>query len=288
MIIDGKKIANEVLLDVKKNLDLLKAETNITPVLAVVVVGDDVASRIYVNNKKKACEDVGMILKEYVFPSCVAQDELVKLISKLNADGKIHGILVQLPLPEHINKNSITGRIDRDKDVDCFNSANVGDMVLGLPGILPCTAAAVEVLLDYEKIDVSGKHCVVVGRSNIVGKPTAIVLLQKDATVTVCHSKTRNLKKVCLCADVLVCAVGHAGFITADMVKPGAVVIDVGINRFEGGKICGDVVFDQVSKVASYVTPVPGGVGPLTVAMLIKNLFICYNVLLYKQKLKDG
>ncbi len=233
-------------------------------------MGDDPASRVYVNNKKKACEVCSIMSEEYALPAETAEEELLALIDKLNRRDDIHGILVQLPLPEHIDSEKVLLAIDYRKDVDAFHPVNVGKIMIGSFDFLPCTPAGVMELIRLTGIDVTGKECVVVGRSNIVGKPMAMLLLHQNGTVTVCHSKTKNLAEVCRRADILVAAVGKANFITADMVKPGAVVIDVGMNRVDG-KLCGDVKFDEVSEVASAITPVPGGVGPMTIAMLMKN-----------------
>ncbi len=241
------------------------------PGLAVVLVGNDPASRIYVNNKKKACEEIGIRSFEYILPEKTTEEELIQLVETLNKDNSVHGILVQLPLPKHIDAENVLLRISPDKDVDSFHPFNMGRVMIGDYYFLPCTPAGIMELLIRSGINLVGKECVVVGRSNIVGKPIAMLLLHSNATVTICHSKTRNLKEICRRADVLVVAVGKPKFINADYVKDGAVVIDVGINRLEDGKICGDVDFDSVSEKASYITPVPGGVGPMTITMLLKN-----------------
>lgn len=269
-IIDGKIISQSVKDRVKNEISLLK-EKGITVCLAVIIVGDDPASRIYVNNKKKACEYTGIKSVEYALDGSTTQQELKELIKKLNEDDSVTGILCQLPLPGHINPKKITEAISPKKDVDAFHPVNVGRLMVGDARFLPCTPAGVLEMLDYHNIDVAGKKCVVVGRSNIVGKPMAMLMLQRNATVTVCHSKTESLPSFTREADILISAVGKAGLITADMVKDGAVVIDVAMNRNDEQKLCGDVDFENVSKKASYITPVPGGVGPMTISTLMKN-----------------
>ena len=239
--------------------------------LAVIIVGNDSASRVYVNNKKKACEEGGIYSEEHALPEETTEEELLSLIDTLNARKDINGILVQLPLPKGIDSEKVLLRILPEKDVDAFHPVNVGKIMIGNFDFLPCTPAGVMELIRLTGIEVSGKECVVVGRSNIVGKPQAMLLLHENGTVTICHSRTKDLKDVCRRADILVAAVGKAKFITADMVKDGAIVIDVGMNRDENGKLCGDVDYDSVSSVASAITPVPGGVGPMTIAMLMKN-----------------
>ena len=241
------------------------------PGLAVIIVGDDPASRVYVNNKKKACEEIGILSEEYALPAETTEEELLGLIDKLNNDKKISGILVQLPLPKGIDEEKVLNRINPKKDVDAFHPVNVGKIMVGNFDFVPCTPAGVMELIAESGIDISGKECVVVGRSNIVGKPMSMLLLHKNATVTICHSRTKNLSEVVKGADVVVAAVGKAKFVTADMVKEGAVVIDVGINRMDNGKLCGDVDFDAVAPKCSYITPVPGGVGPMTIAVLMQN-----------------
>ncbi len=270
IIIDGKLVAQEVKAKVSKKVKELQ-ENGITPGLAVIIIGNNQASRIYVNNKKKACAEVSIYSKEYALPDTTSQKELIELISKLNNDDSINGILVQLPLPNHINEKAVIEAIDPLKDVDAFHEINVGKIMIGEYDLLPCTPAGIIELLNSQNIEIEGKHCVVVGRSNIVGKPMAMLLLHRNGTVTICHSKTKNLKEICKNADILIAAVGKAKFITSDMVKKDAVVIDVGMNKDENGKLCGDVDFDNVKKIASYITPVPGGVGPMTIAMLMKN-----------------
>ena len=269
-IIDGKKVSAEVKAQVAKETELLKSK-GIVPGLAVVIVGDDPASRVYVNNKKKACELVGFKSEEYALPAQTTQQELLNLVETLNDKKDINGILVQLPLPEHLDEKQIIEAINPIKDVDAFNAVNVGKIMIGDYDFLPCTPAGVMEMLSYYNIPVSGKNCVVIGRSNIVGKPMAMLLLHQNGTVTICHSKTRNLKEICAGADILVAAVGIPKFVKADMVKEGAVVIDVGMDRDEIGKLCGDVDFDDVKEKTSYITPVPGGVGPMTIATLMKN-----------------
>lgn len=269
-LINGKEISAKVKADVAKETEAL-AELGITPGLAVVIVGDNPASRVYVNNKKKACEEVGFYSEEYALPAETTQEELMSLIHKLNEKCDIDGILVQLPLPDHLDEKAVIEAISPKKDVDAFHASNVGKIMIGDYKFLPCTPAGVMELIKSTGIEVSGKNCVVIGRSNIVGKPMAMLLLHENGTVTICHSKTKNLKEICKGADILVAAVGKAKFVTADMVKDGAVVIDVGMNRNEDGKLCGDVDFDSVEPIASYITPVPGGVGPMTIAMLMRN-----------------
>ncbi len=248
----------------------LKKE-GVNPGLAVVIVGDDSASRVYVNNKKKACEYCGIYSEEYALPGETTQEELLELVEKLNNKSDIHGILVQLPLPKHIDEETVINAIRPEKDVDAFHPANVGKIMIGNFDFLPCTPAGVMELLDDAGIDLCGKRCVIIGRSNIVGKPQAMLMLHKNATVTICHSRTQNLKEVAKEADVLVVAIGKAKFVNEEYIKDGAVVIDVGMDRDENGKLCGDVDFDSACKKASYITPVPGGVGPMTIATLMKN-----------------
>lgn len=269
-IIDGKAVSQKVKDEVAKETELLKAE-GITPGLAVVIVGDDSASRVYVNNKKKACAQVGFYSEEYALPAETTQQELMALVDTLNKKKDINGILVQLPLPSHLDEKAVIEAIDPAKDVDAFHASNVGKIMIGDYHFLPCTPAGVMELLKSENIEICGKNCVVIGRSNIVGKPMLMLLLHQNGTVTICHSKTKNLAEICSKADILVAAVGIAKFVKPDMVKDGAVVIDVGMDRDENGKLCGDVDFESVKDKASYITPVPGGVGPMTIAMLMKN-----------------
>ena len=268
-IIDGKYVSTTVKNNVAIEVTRLKQQ-GINPCLAVILVGEDLASQVYVRNKKKACEEVGIISKEFVLPADIGQDKLIDLIEKLNWDPAVNGILCQLPLPAGYDEKAVTETIWPVKDVDCFHPSNVGRIVTGDYSFLPCTPAGVMEMLNCYNIDVTGKECVVVGRSNIVGKPMSLLLINANGTVTTAHSKTKNLAEVCRRADILVAAVGRAKFITADMVKDGAVVIDVGINRVDG-KLCGDVDFEAVAAKASYITPVPGGVGPMTIAMLLQN-----------------
>lgn len=269
-IINGKLVAEEVKNNVKSEVDKLK-ESGIDICLAVVLVGNDPASKVYVRNKRLACEKVGIISKEILFDENISQDELVSAIKDLNNDNKINGILVQLPLPKHLDEKEIIRSIDPMKDVDAFHPVNVGKITIGEYDFLPCTPAGIVDLIDSTGVNICGKNCVVVGRSNIVGKPMAMLLTNRSGTVTVCHSKTNNLIDFTKNADILVAAVGVANFINADMVKPGAVVIDVGINRMQDGTLCGDIDFASVEKVAGHITPVPGGVGPMTIAKLMEN-----------------
>ncbi len=261
----------EVKANVKKLTDELKETHNITPGLAVVIVGDDPASRVYVNNKKKACEAVGFMSEEYALPAETTQEELLSLVETLNNKESINGILVQLPLPKHLDDKAVIEAISPLKDVDAFHAVNVGKIMLGEYDFLPCTPAGVMEMLHSYDIPVEGKECVVIGRSNIVGKPMGMLLLHENGTVTICHSRTKNLAEVCKRADILIAAVGIPKFVKANMVKDGAVVIDVGMDRDENGKLCGDVDFENVKDKCSYITPVPGGVGPMTIATLMKN-----------------
>ncbi len=270
-IIDGKEVSVFIKDKIKARTAQLKEKSGLVPGLAVILVGSDSASQIYVRNKKQACEYCGFYSESYELPADTTQDQLLELIDALNKNDSIDGILVQMPLPKQIDPQAVTEAILPEKDVDAFNFVNVGRIMLGEYNFLPCTPAGVMELLRYYKIDVSGKECVVVGRSNIVGKPMAMLLLHENATVTICHSKTADLPAVTRRADVLVSAVGRPCFITADMIKPGAVVIDVGINRKPDGKLCGDIDFTEAQKIASFITPVPGGVGPMTIAMLMQN-----------------
>ncbi len=266
-IIDGKAVSAAVKESVRE--EIIRDGLDIG--LAVVIVGNNQASRVYVNNKKKACEVCGIKSYEYALPEETTEEQLLELVDTLNKDSKINGILVQLPLPKQINEEKIIERISPLKDVDAFHAVNVGKIMIGNYAFLPCTPAGVMELIHSTGVDVCGKNCVVIGRSNIVGKPMAMLLLHENATVTICHSKTQNLAEICSKADILVSAVGRADFVTADMVKEGAVVIDVGMNRNAEGKLCGDVKFDECAAKAGWITPVPGGVGPMTIAMLMKN-----------------
>ena len=274
IIIDGKLVSNTIREEIRDEVSSLKTEFGITPGLAVVFVGDDPASAVYVKNKHKACLDVGIESYVITMPADTAEEVLLNKIDELNADKRVNGILVQLPLPEHICESNIINRISPEKDVDAFHPVNVGKILIGNYDFLPCTPAGIMDLLDFYNINVEGMECVVLGRSNIVGKPMSLLLLGKNGTVTICHSRTMDLAKITKRADILVVAVGKAEFITADMVKPGAVVIDVGINRLKSGKLVGDVKFDEVSLIASAITPVPGGVGPMTITTLLKNTLI--------------
>lgn len=266
----GKPVANHVKQQVKQDVELLQVK-QLQPCLAVILVGENPASLVYVSNKQKTCKELGIESKSIILPEDYGQENLLEIIHDLNEDPTVNGILCQLPLPAGYDEKIIIEAISPIKDVDAFHPINVGHIMIGDHLFLPCTPAGIMELLSYYNIDITGKECVVVGRSNIVGKPMSMLLLHKNGTVTTAHSKTENLVEVCRRADILVAAVGRPGFITADMVKDGAVVIDVGINRDENGKLCGDVDFENVSRKTSWITPVPGGVGPMTIAMLMKN-----------------
>lgn len=268
--IDGKEVSASVRNAITEKVNDLKAK-GVIPGLAVIIVGNDPASRVYVNNKKKGCEQTGMNSFEYALPEETTTEELITLIEKLNGEKYVHGILCQLPVPKHIDEEKVLNAISPDKDVDAFHPVNCGKVMTGDYTFAPCTPAGMVEMLKYYNIPVAGKHCVIIGRSNIVGKPMAMLMLKENATVTVCHSRTENLAEITKQADILVAAVGRPKFVTADMVKDGAVVLDVGINRMEDGKLCGDVDFDAVCEKTSYITPVPGGVGPMTITMLLKN-----------------
>lgn len=268
-IIDGKVVSQSVKERVAEEVKELN-KNGISVCLAVILVGNDPASQIYVANKKKACEQLGIVSKEYILPENTTQQELLNLVDSLNRDSSVNGILCQLPLPKGLDEKAVIAAISPDKDVDAFHPVNVGKIMIGDYDFLPCTPAGVMEMLKYYNIDICGKNCVVIGRSNIVGKPMSMLLLHKNGTVTICHSKTENLAEITSKADILVAAVGKAKFVTADMIKDGAVVIDVGMNR-ENGKLCGDVDFENAEKKASYITPVPGGVGPMTIATLMQN-----------------
>lgn len=270
-IIDGREIAAQVRAEIKSEVSLLKEKTGMTPGLAVVLVGDDPASRVYVRNKGKACEEVGIRSFQHTLPADTGQEDLLALIKKLNGSKEVHGILVQLPLPPHIDEETVLEAVSPQKDVDGFHPYNVGRLTIGRPLLQPCTPYGVMRMLESIGVDLTGKEAVVVGRSNIVGKPMALMLLHRNATVTICHSRTRDIAQKVKAADILVAAVGRAGFVKGEWVKDGAVVIDVGINRTADGKLAGDVEFEGASKRASFITPVPGGVGPMTIAMLLKN-----------------
>lgn len=273
-IIDGKAISKQIRSEIAAETAEFIKNTGRTPGLAVIIVGTDPASQVYVRNKRKACEEVGFYSEGYELPESTTQAELEALVDKLNADEKINGILVQLPLPKHLDETAILLRINPQKDVDAFHPYNVGKIMIGNYKFLPCTPAGVMSLLERSGIEISGKECVVVGRSNIVGKPQAMLLLQANGTVTICHSRTKDLAEVCRRADILIAAIGKADFFGAEYIKPGAVVIDVGMNRRADGKLTGDVNFEEAEPIASYITPVPGGVGPMTITTLMKNTLI--------------
>ncbi len=272
-IIDGKKVAEQLRKEVREEVKKLREESGIVPGLAAVLVGNNPASQIYVRNKRKACEEVGIYSEEHNLPEETTESDLLSLVERLNYDEKIHGILVQLPLPKQVNESKILKAVSPLKDIDGFHPENMGLLVEGNPRFIPCTPYGIIKLLDYYSIEIQGKEAVVVGRSNIVGKPVSLLLLHRHATVTICHSRTRTLPEVTRRADILIAAIGRARFITGDMVKEGAVVIDVGINRLPDGKLSGDVDFERVGEKASYITPVPGGVGPMTIGMLLWNTF---------------
>lgn len=273
-IISGKIVSQKLRSEIKTEVIDFKAQTGRAPGLAVIVVGSDPASAVYVRNKHKACLDVGIESYQIEYPEDVSEDELLSKISELNLDKKVDGILVQLPLPAHINEEKVINTILPKKDVDAFHPINVGKITIGNYSLLPCTPAGIISLLDHYNVEISGKRCVVIGRSNIVGKPMALLLTERHGTVTLCHSRTKDLSDICREADIIVVAIGRAEFLKADMVKHGAVIIDVGINRTADGKLVGDVAFDEVSEVASMITPVPGGVGPMTITTLLKNTLI--------------
>ena len=270
-IIDGKALALTLREGIGQEVAILEKNTGVKPGLAAVLVGDDPASAVYVRNKKRACEKAGLYPQEHILPTSTTQDELLKLIHSLNADPKIHGILVQLPLPPHIDSKAILQAVSPEKDADGFHPVNVGRLVEGDPVFVPCTPKGVIHMIDSTGGDISGKRAVVIGRSNIVGKPVAMLLLHRHATVTICHSRTKDLPDRVREADIVIAAIGKPLFVTSDMVKDGAVVIDVGINRLADGRLVGDVDFDRVKERASWITPVPGGVGPMTIAMLLQN-----------------
>ena len=271
IIIDGKATSLAMKEELKVKIDAFAKENGFVPGLSVIIVGDDPASAVYVRNKENACAAVGIKSTTYRLPGETTEEELLQLIRRLNADKSVHGILVQLPLPKQISEETVLATSSPNKDVDAFHAQNVGHIMIGNYRFLPCTPAGVMALLERYGISVEGKHCVVIGRSNIVGKPQAMLLLEKNGTVTICHSRTKNLADITRQADILVAAVGRANFVTADMVKEGATVIDVGINRLADGSLCGDVSFAEVEKKAYAITPVPGGVGPMTVTMLLYN-----------------
>lgn len=270
-IIDGKAVSAKTRAEIKIETEELSSKYGIRPGLAVIIVGEDPASQVYVRNKENASKEVGFNSLVYRLPKNTTMEELLALIDELNKNNEVHGILCQLPLPEHLDETQVILSIDPNKDVDAFHPVNTGKIMIGNYSFLPCTPAGVMKLIESTGEEIAGKECVVVGRSNIVGKPQAMLLLQKNGTVTICHSRTKNLKEVTKRADILVVAVGRPNFITGDMIKEGAIVIDVGINRNEAGKLVGDVHFESAEKVASYITPVPGGVGPMTITMLLQN-----------------
>lgn len=277
MIIDGKIIAENIKSELKKDILDLK-QKGIVPGLAVIMVGNDNASEIYVSKKEKICKAIGIYSEKYLLPESTSQSELEDLIETLNKKSDINGILVQLPLPKHIDEFSINSKIIPEKDVDVFSPINIGKMILNKSKLLPCTPAGIIEMLKYHKIKIEGRNCVVIGRSNIVGKPISILLTQHGGTVTLCHRKTKNLKEYCQNADIVVCSVGKPRILTADMIKKDAVVIDVGINRGTNGNLCGDADFENLKDKASYITPVPGGVGPMTIVMLAKNTILATKI----------
>lgn len=269
-ILSGKTVSARIKEEMKQEVISLK-EKGITPGLAVVIVGNDPASKVYVGRKEAMCNELGMHSEKFALPEETTQEELLNLVEKLNTNREIHGILVQLPLPSHLDEKAVINAINPEKDVDAFHPVNVGKIMIGDYDFVPCTPAGIMELISESNVEIEGKQCVVVGRSNIVGKPMSMLLLHKNGTVTTCHSRTKDISSITKNADILVAAVGRANFITADMVKPGAVVIDVGMNRLEDGRLVGDVDFENVEKVAGAITPVPGGVGPMTISMLMKN-----------------
>ena len=270
-IIDGKFVSQKLRNELKKDICDFEARTGQKPGLAVVVVGNDPASAVYVRNKHRACLEVGINSYEVSLPEDTEESDLLERIMELNLDPKVNGILVQLPLPRHIDESKVINSITPEKDVDAFSPSNVGRIMIGKYDLLPCTPAGVMELLRHYGVVIEGKRCVVIGRSNIVGKPMAMLLMEQNGTVTVCHSRTKDINKICKEADIIVVAIGKSKFLRAHMIKPGAVVIDVGINRTPDGKLVGDVAFDEVFEIASLITPVPGGVGPMTITMLLKN-----------------
>ena len=270
-LIDGKLVSSKIRAGIADEVAKFKTEFSVTPGLAVIIVGENPASLVYVRNKHKACVEAGMNSIEVKLPESTTEDELLSKIDDLNKDPLVHGILVQLPLPKHIDETRVLNSITPEKDVDAFHPVNVGKIMIGNYNLLPCTPAGVMDLLDYYGVELSGKRAVVIGRSNIVGKPMALLLLERNATVTVCHSRTKDISEYTRSADVIVVAVGKPNFLKGDIVKPGAVVVDVGINRLDNGKLCGDADFESLRNVASLITPVPGGVGPMTITTLLKN-----------------
>ncbi|WMT42620.1 bifunctional methylenetetrahydrofolate dehydrogenase/methenyltetrahydrofolate cyclohydrolase FolD [Paenibacillus sp. D2_2] len=272
-IISGKQVSEEIRAGLRAEVEAL-VEQGLTPGLAVILVGEDPASQVYVRNKEKACHDLGYYSEVHRLPASTSQEDLLALVNKLNRQENIHGILVQLPLPKHIDEKSVIDAIAVEKDVDGFHPVNVGNLVIGDDSLLPCTPAGVIELIKRTGIEMSGKHAVVIGRSNIVGKPVSLLLQRENATVTMCHSRTVNMKELTEQADILVVAIGKANFVDASFIKPGAVVIDVGMNRLDNGKLAGDVDFESVKEVSGPITPVPGGVGPMTITMLMNNTLI--------------
>ncbi|MGG6309708.1 bifunctional methylenetetrahydrofolate dehydrogenase/methenyltetrahydrofolate cyclohydrolase FolD [Paenibacillus macerans] len=272
-IINGKQISEDIRASLREEVQQL-AKQGLTPGLAVVLVGEDPASQVYVRNKEKACHDLGYYSEVHRLSAETSQEELLALVDKLNRQGNIHGILVQLPLPKHIDEKAVIDAISVEKDVDGFHPVNVGNLVIGDDSLLPCTPAGVIELIKRTGVEMSGKHAVVIGRSNIVGKPVSLLLQRENATVTMCHSRTANMKELTQQADILVVAIGRAQFVDASYVKPGAVVIDVGMNRLDNGKLAGDVDYESAKEVSGPITPVPGGVGPMTITMLMKNTLI--------------
>ena len=272
MDINGKEIAKKIKDKIKQEAESLEKK----PGLAVIIIGENPASKIYIKHKERACEYVGFYSEKIELPEETTENGLLDIVEKLNKDDKIHGILVQLPLPEHIDEDKIISAINPEKDVDGFHPISMGNLLIGKKGFIPCTPKGIIKLIESAGVDIQGKDAVVIGRSNIVGKPIAMLLMRKNATVTICHSKTKNIKEVCKRADILVVAIGRANFVTEDMVKEGAVVIDVGINRLENGKLAGDVDYENVKNKVSFITPVPGGVGPMTIAMLMQNTLDSY------------
>ena len=273
-LIDGKLVASKIREEIKDRVAEIKSKHSRIPGLAAILVGDDPASEIYVRNKRKACEDVGIYSEEHKLSGDIAQEDLLKLINRLNGDENINGILVQLPLPEHIDDSTVLNSVSPEKDVDGFHPINAGLLFEGKTRFIACTPHGIIKMLEFYDIDIEGKNAVVLGRSNIVGKPAAMLLLQKNATVTICHSRTRKLDAVLKSADLIVAAIGRAHFVTRKMVKKGSIIIDVGINRLDDGKLVGDVDFENVKDISSYITPVPGGVGPMTITMLLWNTVV--------------
>ena len=283
-IISGKIVSEKLRSELRDEIAEFKNKNGVTPGLAVVMVGNNPASAVYVRNKHKACLDVGIESYQIEFPEDITEEQLLSKIDELNADDKVNGILVQLPLPSGISEERVIERISPQKDVDAFHPSNVGRIMIGNYSFLPCTPAGIISLLDHYKIEISGKRCAVVGRSNIVGKPMALLLTERNGTVTLCHSRTKNLDMILRESDIVVVAIGKAEFLRADMIKPGAVVIDVGINRTSDGKLVGDVAFGEVSQVASMITPVPGGVGPMTITTLLQNTLLAAKMQFLKRK----